>query len=76
MALATPGLVLVCGLRRLSCWQIILKWNTQRGVVVIPKAQKLHHAREILDGFFSWTLSNEQKVRSLRAAAPIMPASC
>ena len=42
--------------------QVLLKWNLQRGVVVIPKASSEGHLRENLEGMFKWKLTNEQKV--------------
>lgn len=46
----------------LYCEQVLLKWNLQRGVVVIPKASSEGHLRENLEGMFKWKLTNEQKV--------------
>ena len=45
------------------CPQVQLKWNTQRGVSVIPKAQTPEHFRTNFEGFFDWALSDAQKVR-------------
>ena len=46
-----------------SAAQVLLKWNLQRGVAVIPKASSEAHLRENLAGCFEWRLSNEHKVR-------------
>lgn len=45
--------------------QVLLKWNVQRGVPVIPKASSLDHMRSNIEGLFEWRLSYEQKVRRL-----------
>ncbi|GAX80958.1 hypothetical protein CEUSTIGMA_g8393.t1 [Chlamydomonas eustigma] len=41
--------------------QVILKWNLQRGIAVIPKASSEAHLRENLEGCFVWRLSNDHK---------------
>lgn len=43
--------------------QVLLKWNVQRGVAVIPKASSPDHMRSNIEGLFEWRLSYEQKVR-------------
>ena len=43
--------------------QVLLKWNIQRGVVVIPKASSEAHLKENISGCFDWKLSNDHKVR-------------
>ena len=50
--------------------QVFLKWNAQRGVAVIPKAQAREHSRANIEGFFDWALSDDQKVRGCAACAP------
>eukprot|EP00878_Enallax_costatus_P042491 GHUV01049870.1.p1 GENE.GHUV01049870.1~~GHUV01049870.1.p1 ORF type:complete len:360 (+),score=108.37 GHUV01049870.1:232-1311(+) len=42
--------------------QVLLKYNMQRGVVVIPKATSREHLAENFVGMFDWRLSNQQKV--------------
>ncbi len=42
--------------------QVLLKYNMQRGVVVIPKATQRAHLEENSKGMFEWRLTNEQKV--------------
>lgn len=42
--------------------QVLLKYNLQRGVPVIPKASFRKHLEENLVGMFDWKLSNQQKV--------------
>lgn len=41
--------------------QVLLKWNIQRGVVVIPKASSEAHLKENISGCFDWKLSNDHK---------------
>ena len=41
----------------------MLKWNAQRGVVVIPKAQTPANFQANFEGFFDWSLTEEQKVK-------------
>lgn len=43
--------------------QVLLKWNVQRGVAVIPKASSPDHMRSNIEGLFEWRLSYEQKER-------------
>ena len=42
--------------------QVLLKWNVQRGVAVLPKANSEAHCRENIDGLFDWRLTWDQKV--------------
>lgn len=42
--------------------QVLLRWNVQRGVGVIPKAGSAGHVRENAD-IFSFSLTYAQKVR-------------
>ncbi|KAF6262790.1 NADP-dependent oxidoreductase domain-containing protein [Scenedesmus sp. NREL 46B-D3] len=42
--------------------QVLLKYNMQRGVVVIPKASSPEHLAANLQDMFSWRLNNKQKV--------------
>ena len=41
--------------------QVLLKWNVQRGVAVIPKASGEKHLRDNFDGLFTWRLTWDQK---------------
>lgn len=41
--------------------QVLLKWNMQRGVAVIPKASSEEHLRSNIEGMLDWKLSNEHK---------------
>ena len=41
--------------------QVLLKWNMQRGVAVIPKASSEEHLRSNIEGMTGWRLSNEMK---------------
>ena len=41
--------------------QVLLRWNIQRGVAVVPKAGSEPHLRENIDGLFQWRLSWDQK---------------
>ena len=43
--------------------QVLLRWNVQRGVAVIPKASSPEHMRANIEGLFDWRLSYDQKVR-------------
>lgn len=49
--------------------QVLLKWNMQRGVPVIPKATSRDHLAENFVDMFTWRLTNQQKVRQAAAAA-------
>eukprot|EP00775_Hariotina_reticulata_P007634 gene7634-7836_t len=42
--------------------QVLLKYNMQRGVPVIPKATSEEHLAENIADMFNWRLSNQQKV--------------
>ena len=44
-----------------SAGQVLLKWNIQRGVAVIPKASSESHLRANFQGLFDWRLSWDQK---------------
>ncbi len=41
--------------------QVLLRWNVQRGVAVIPKAGSQPHVEENIAGLFEWRLSWDQK---------------
>lgn len=43
--------------------QVLLKWNIQRGVAVIPRSQSEKNIRGNIDGAFTWELTPEQKAR-------------
>lgn len=43
--------------------QVLLKWNMQRGIPVIPKASGEAHLRANLEGMLEWKLSNAHKAR-------------
>ncbi|KAI3430761.1 hypothetical protein D9Q98_009173 [Chlorella vulgaris] len=43
--------------------QVLLKWNVQRGVGVIPKAGSEPHLRENIEGLFEWRLTWDQKAK-------------
>jgi len=45
--------------------QVLLKWNMQRGVPVIPKATSREHLAENFADMFNWRLTNQHKVRGL-----------
>lgn len=44
-----------------TCAQVLLKWNVQRGVPVIPKATSPSHLSENFQGMFEWKLTWDQK---------------
>lgn len=48
--------------------QVLLKWNVQRGVAVIPKAGSQPHVAENAEGLFAWRLTWDQKARCCRLA--------
>jgi len=56
----------VVGTLKLLCVQVLLKWNLQRGVAVIPRSQSEKNIKANIDGAFSWELTPEQKVRPSR----------
>lgn len=41
--------------------QVLLRWNAQRGVAVIPKAGSAPHLEENIAGLFTWRLNWNQK---------------
>lgn len=43
--------------------QVLLKWNVQRGVAVIPKAGSEPHLAENIEGLFGWRLTWDQKAK-------------
>ena len=42
--------------------QVLLKWNTQRGVPVIPRSQSEKNIRGNIKDAFTWELTPDQKV--------------
>lgn len=54
-------------------FQVLLKWNMQRGVPVIPKATSRDHLAENFVGMSDWRLTNEQKVRHMAASSSGLP---
>lgn len=49
--------------------QVSLKWQTQMGIPVIPKSDKMDHLLENID-LFDWTLSEEDMDTLTRATSP------
>ena len=43
--------------------QVLLRWNVQRGVAVLPKASSPAHVADNIEGLFDWRLTYDQKVR-------------
>jgi alcohol dehydrogenase (NADP+) len=41
--------------------QVLLKWNLQRGIAVIPKASGESHLRDNIEGMWDWKLTWDQK---------------
>lgn len=41
--------------------QVLLRWNIQRGVAVVPKSGSEPHLRDNIHGLFEWRLSWDQK---------------
>ena len=42
--------------------QVCLKWNVQRGVIVIPRSQNPKNIKANVQGIFDWVLPREAKV--------------
>ena len=42
--------------------QVVLKWNVQRGVAVIPRSQNPKNIKANFEGMFDWILPREAKV--------------
>eukprot|EP00955_Chlamydomonas_euryale_P018386 195529-Chlamydomonas_euryale.AAC.1 len=53
----------ICAFPHFHTVQVVLKWNTQRGVPLAAKASSEAHQRENFEGFFEWKLTNAQKAR-------------
>lgn len=45
--------------------QVLLRWNIQRGVPVIPRSNTPANIRANAEGLFDWRLSEAQKVQPL-----------
>jgi len=45
--------------------QVLLRWNIQRGVPVIPRSNTAANIRANAEGLFDWRLSEAQKVPPL-----------
>jgi diketogulonate reductase-like aldo/keto reductase len=43
--------------------QVLLRWNVQRGVAVLPKASSQSHMLDNIQGLWEWQLTYEQKAR-------------
>ncbi|KAI7845228.1 hypothetical protein COHA_001272 [Chlorella ohadii] len=43
--------------------QVLLRWNVQRGVPVIPKAGSEPHLRSNIEGLFGWELTPDQQAK-------------
>jgi alcohol dehydrogenase (NADP+) len=48
--------------------QVLLRWNVQRGVAVLPKASSQSHMVDNIQGLWEWQLTYEQKVRRVHRA--------
>ena len=44
--------------------QVLLQWNIQRGVPVIPRSTSEKNIRGNIEGAFAWELSESQKARA------------
>ena len=42
--------------------QVVLKWNIQRGVAVIPRSETPENIRSNIEGMFDWNLPHDVKV--------------
>ena len=60
--LADPELKAIAAAHDVSVAQVILRWNLQRGVVVIPDSANPEHIKENLD-LFDFELSAEEMAR-------------
>ncbi|KAL6754996.1 NADP-dependent oxidoreductase domain-containing protein [Haematococcus lacustris] len=56
-----PVVAQVAQLTGCSNAQVLLKWNMQRGVPVIPKASSPAHLQDNLCDIFSWSLTSQQE---------------
>ena len=68
LAVATTPVRVRCACREVwqntvCSMQVVLKWNTQRGVPVIPKASSRAHLEENFAGWADWRLTVAQKAR-------------
>ena len=45
-------------------WQVLLRWNVQRGVPVIPRSNTPANIEGNAKGLFDWALTESQKVRA------------
>ncbi|GFH06526.1 aldo_ket_red domain-containing protein, partial [Haematococcus lacustris] len=59
--LTHPVVAQVAQLTGRSSAQVLLKWNMQRGVPVIPKASSPAHLQDNVRDIFSWSLTSQQK---------------
>ncbi|GFH16935.1 aldo_ket_red domain-containing protein [Haematococcus lacustris] len=59
--LTHPVVAEVAQLTGRSSAQVLLKWNMQRGVPVIPKASSPAHLQDNVRDIFSWSLTSQQK---------------
>lgn len=57
-----------CDFRLINTWrvfcgvlQVLLRWNMQRGVPVLPKASSVQHLKDNIEGAFDWVLSTQHK---------------
>ena len=57
-----PAVLAVAAEKGRTPAQVLLRWNTQRGVAVVPKAGSEGHVRENIEGMFTWRLTWDQKV--------------
>lgn len=48
--------------------QVLLRWNVQRGVAVLPKASSQSHMLDNIQGLWEWQLTYEQKVHCVNRA--------
>ena len=56
-----PAVIQICKETGKTPAQVLLRWNVQRGVPVIPKASSKPHIEENFDGLFDWRLTWDQK---------------
>lgn len=52
---------------RTGFWQVLLRWNVQRGVAVIPRSNTPANIQGNAKGLFEWHLTEAQKARPDRA---------
>lgn len=66
MELRPTNTACIAWLRTMRVWQVLLRWNVQRGVPVIPRSNTPANIEGNAKGLFDWALTESQKVRAYR----------